>query len=117
METEIYSSKIRSAVVRNHTPFHSSGPKIITLEDRSNKVKVVKSENNTQILLPEKGHEVNIIKNDKWKHDLFNEESAYYYSAFIRNLSNLMTESKLNEIYSKFGVIMAIKVVCVYLGG
>jgi RNA recognition motif-containing protein len=112
IETKTYSSKIKSVVVKHNTPFHSS-PKIITLDDSMSKLKIVKALNSTSIILPGKNEDINMSRNDKWKHDLFNEESAYNYSAFIRNMPNLMTESKLKEIYSKFGVIKAIKVLSI----
>jgi hypothetical protein len=111
IETKNYSSKIKSAVVKNNTPFYSSGPKVITLDHKTNSVKIVRTETNTHIILSSRNDEINITKNDKWKHDLFNEDSSYNYSVFIRNMSNLMTECKLKEIYSKFGAIMAVKAI------
>jgi RNA recognition motif-containing protein len=106
IHTENFSNKIKSAVIKtSNTPFPVSS----VGSDKTAPIKIIKTDGNIKIIISNKGKH-NVQKADQWKHDLFNEMPSKSYIVFIRNLSHLMTETKLKEIYSQYGNIVSAKI-------
>jgi RNA recognition motif-containing protein len=115
LEIETFSNKIKSAVIKtSSTPYPISLNAATSRHHNKTNIKIVKSENNTQILLnPKNAHQFNLKKNNDggiWKHDLFDGISTKKHILFIRNLSALMPENKLKDIFIQFGHIVSVKI-------
>jgi RNA recognition motif-containing protein len=107
IQTINFSSKIKSAVVKtNQTPYPVS-LKARESDKPNSRVTIIKSQNgSTKIILNKKSSN---NENDN-TFDLCNELHSKAYIVFIRNLSTLMTETKLKEIFSQYGFIISAKI-------
>ena len=119
------NSKMRSAIISNekkNTPYQMSSnseSKVKHLIVVKNNKKTVKTIGNKKILLKRQSSPSNILPNNKflnksdnftWKHDLFNDIPKINYKVFIRNLSLSVTQEKLRDIFSEYGIISGINV-------
>ena len=122
-------TKMRSAIILNEkkiTPYqmHSNIDKKIKHLNVVKHIKkiVTKSIGDKKILLkrhttlsPKRilsnSNIINKSDNFTWKHDLFSEIPKKNYKVFIRNLSISVTQEKLNDIFSEYGVISGINVI------
>lgn len=132
---------VRSVVIKgalSSNPYPESRPKIIKLAElKANPLKVLtKTDINGKMILrtkeiasedykPGKGAlklsntklstKKALAESDSWKHDLYNEIPRHNFLVFIRNMPRVLTESRINDIFSEYGTILGVNVRIIFI--